>query len=421
MLSTVPATVQGLVIIRAYHQGGRLIREFMDMVYNNAKTFTFLTKITRLFAFALDTPIQLLTILGIWIFISIMSGYNISPGLVGLSLMYLLKIGSSSTQIIRQSLQVDINMQSAQRMLDYLEIKSEALDQIPEVDSQVERTFQRKWPSKGEITFNKIFLKYREELGFALKGLSLHIPGGLKVACVGRTGAGKSSIIQALFRMVEIEQGNEYQDSSIKVDGVDIGSIGLHLLRSRLSIIPQVPVVFAGTIKRNLDPFDKLTNDEIWRVLEDVGLKDYVGTLPNKLETDMTVSSSVFSAGQKQLMCLARVIISQSKVIILDEATANVDVETDNFIQNTIMEKFKDCTVLTIAHRLITIANYDKVVVIDNGCVTEFDSPYSLLVERIGDDSITKNGMFADMVRSTGKGMSQKIFEIAREQFYLSK
>ena len=417
MLSAVPATLQGLIIIRVYNQGGRFIKEFMDMIYNSVKTYTFLTKLTRLFAFMLDTPIQLLTIAGVWIFIILMFYDNLEPGLVGLSLMYLLKIGSHSTQIIRQSLQVDINMQSAQRILDYCDIKCEAPDHVPQVDDHIIAHRQPQWPQKGEIIFQNVSLRYKEELPLALHGLSLRIPGGTKVGCVGRTGAGKSTIIQALFRMVEIEAGPAYIDSHIKIDDVDISSVGLTLLRSRLAIIPQVPVIFGGTIRRNLDPLQRLDDDELWQVLKEVNLKDYVDSLKDQLDTDITMSTSVFSAGQKQLMCLARAIINKSKVIMLDEATANVDVETDSLIQKTIMKKFKDCTVLTIAHRLITIANYDKVVVVDGGRVVEYESPYKLLVERVGDDQMTKKtGMFAEMVRSTGPSMANKIFEIARAQ-----
>ena len=157
----------------------------------------------------------------------------------------------------------------------------------------------------------------------------------------------------------------------------------------------------------------------MWKVLNEVRLKQHILTLENKLDTDMTISASVFSAGQKQLICLARAILMKLKVLILDEATANVDMETDEFIQRKIMELFKDCTILTIAHRLVTIANYDKVIVMDKGQMVEFDSPYKLLVERIGDEKITnQNGLFAEMVRSTGPVASRKIFQLARNHYY---
>ena len=419
LLSAVPATVHGLIIIRAYNQGGRFIKGFTDILYNNLKTHLFVEKTIRLFSLILDALLMIFTISGIWIFIILILYYDFETGLLGLCFMSLLKIGDQGSILIRQSLWVELNMQSAQRLIDYSNLKEENPEHIPKKDNRVDTEFKGQWPVKGEINFNQVFLRYREELGFALKGLTVNIQGGSKVACVGRTGAGKSSIIQALFRLVEIEQGKNFPESSITLDGVDISSIGLKLLRSRLSIIPQTPVVFADTIKKNLDPFGELEDYELWTVLSEVGLDRYVRSLPDQLDTDMTVSAAVFSTGQKQLVCLARAIINKSKVIILDEATANVDVETDSFIQQTIMEKFRDCTVLTVAHRLITIANYDKVVVVDDGKVAEYDSPYELLVENIGDSQITKKeGVFAEMVKSTGVSMSRKIFKIAEGQFY---
>lgn len=421
IISAVPATIQGLISIRVYNQGGRFIRDFMEMIFQRMKTFVCLEKTIRLFGFILEASIQSLTLSGVWTFIFLVMNYNVEAGILGLCLMSLLKIGDQGSMIIRQTLYVDINMQSAQRMIDYSQIKSEAPTSTLQ-DTQIEKNFEGQWPTHGEVTFKNVFMKYREGLGFALKGLSINVSGGLKVGCIGRTGAGKSSIIQVLFRMVEIETGPNFSESCIKIDGVDVQSIGLNLLRSKLSIIPQTPVIFAETIKKNLDPFEKISDRELWNVLEEVGLKDYVYSLPNQLNTDITGNTSVFSTGQKQLICLARAIINKNKIIILDEATANVDVETDNFIQRAIMEKFKDCTVLTIAHRLITIANYDKVVVIDDGRVAEYDSPYSLLVQNIGDTQITrKEGMFSEMVRSTGKSMARKIFAMAKNHYFTQK
>jgi len=296
--------------------------------------------------------------------------------------------------------------------MKYSELTPEAPDHVPERDAALAKP----WPSQGRITLNNVFMKYRPELDYVLKGLTFSVSGGNKIGIVGRTGAGKSSIIQALFRMTELES---MPGSSIEIDGVNISKIGLAPLRESLSIIPQTPVVFTGKIKRNLDPFNQFTDFELWQVLQEVNLRDHVEGLEKKLETDMTMSSSVFSAGQKQLICLARAILRKSKIIVLDEATANVDIETDDFIQRKIMERFRDCTVITIAHRLITIANYDKVLVMDKGIVAEYDSPYLLLVKNQGDKQITnKDGLFAQMVLNSGDSMAKKIFEIAMKKYY---
>jgi len=420
MLSAIPATLQGLIVIRAYSQGARFIEEFKEKLYFHLRALIFVEKTIRLFNFVLDVLIAFFTVAGIWIFIIMILYYNFQTGLLGLCLMSLLRIGDQGSILIRQTLWIELGMQGAQRLFDFGSLKKELPEHKEKEDRYVEQHFEGNWPNKGEIVCKNVFLKYREDLNFALRGLSVNIPGGTKIACVGRTGAGKSSIIQALFRLVEAEQGED--DSFITIDGVDISTLGLNLLRSKLAIIPQNPVVFAGTIKKNLDPYGKLSDDELLTILGEVGLRDHIEALPNQLETDMTVSSAVFSTGQKQLVCLARAIINQSKVIILDEATANVDVETDAFIQKTIMQKFKDCTILTVAHRLITIANYDRVMVIENGQVVEHNSPYELLVDKIGDDEITKqDGMFAEMVKSTGTSMSKMIFEIAQNHHLNSK
>lgn len=419
LISSVSATLHGLMVIRGYNQGTRFVKDFMDRAFDCMKTYVFQEKTIRLFAFILDTPIQLLTLSGIWIFIAATFYYNVRSALLGLCLMYLLRIGDLGSMIIRWSIYVDINMQSAQRGLDFCNLDSEVPKQRQIPDRQAAKNIKGKWPSRGEVAFNEVSLKYRDDLKHALNKLSFQIKSGTKVACVGRTGAGKSSIIQTLFRMVEIQKGSDHPDSRIMIDDVDISSVSLKHLRSKLSIIPQVPVVFSDTIRNNLDPLSKFSDQELWNVLEDVNLKSCIESLPDKLNTDLTACSNVFSTGQKQLVCLARVIINKNNIVILDEATANVDVETDNFIQNTIINKFKDCTVLTIAHRLSTIAHYDKVLVMDKGTVAEYDAPYNLLVEKIGDSEITKeHGIFADMVRSTGPSMAKRIFEVARVKFY---
>jgi ATP-binding cassette subfamily C (CFTR/MRP) protein 4 len=266
-------------------------------------------------------------------------------------------------------------------------------------------------------------MKYRPELDYVLGDLSIQAKPGEKIGCVGITGAGKSTILQILFRMVELDKQGEHKDSTfVKIDDLNIENMGLHLLRSNISIIPQIPMCFTGTIKKNLDPIGTFSEEELWRVLEDINLKSYVESLKNGLNTDMTDVSYVFSVGQKQLICLARAILMKKKILVLDEATANIDMQTDNFIQKKINEKFQQSTIFTIAHRLTTVAHYDKILVLDKGRRMEYDHPYKLLVNEIGDDSITKkDGYFASMVLNTGEKTSSQILEVAKQSYNLNR
>jgi len=375
----------------------------------------YMERTVRVFAFSMNVTLDSLSVIGTFIFIFVAFYTNLEAGLFGLALVMLQEIAGYGAWVIRMSLLLDINMQSVERILKYYSLPIEPPAHVPGEKNILATSDSPNWPSKGQITFNNIYMKYRPEFEFVLQGLSLNIPGGCKVGVVGRTGAGKSSIIQVLFRMVDAEK---YPGSSIEIDGIDTTKIGLDVLRKNLAIIPQTPVIFTGKIRRNLDPFSEFSDSQLWQALEEVNLRRYVESLEKRLDTDMTMSSSVFSAGQKQLICLARAILRQSKIIVLDEATANVDIETDDFIQKKIMEKFKDCTVITIAHRLITIANYDKVLVMSAGKKVEYDSPYKLMVEKEGDREMTnKEGLFAEMVQKSGENMAKKIFEIAMNKF----
>merc|ERR1712083_251464 len=197
--------------------------------------------------------------------------------------------------------------------------------------------------------------------------------GGKKVGIVGRTGAGKSTLTVALFRIVESALGK------IRIDGRDISEIGLHDLRNKLTIIPQDPVLFSGTLRMNLDPFSAYSDQQIWAALEQSHLKTYVTDLDNGLEHEVQEGGENLSVGQRQLVCLARALLRKTKVLILDEATAAIDLETDDLIQATIRSEFFDCTVLTIAHRLNTILDSSRVLVLDAGKIAEFDSPEALL------------------------------------------
>jgi len=232
------------------------------------------------------------------------------------------------------------------------------------------------WPSEGAISIRNYSTRYRPGLDLVVKRISLEINAHEKVGIVGRTGAGKSSVTLALFRMIEPTDG------LISIDGVDICKLGLHDLRSGLTVIPQDPVLFSGTLRFNLDPFRRYTDSEIWRALEYANLKEFAQSQPSRLNYVITEGGENISVGQRQLICLARALLRKSKVFVLDEATAAVDLGTDALIQKTIREEFRDSTVLTIAHRLNTIMDYDRIIVLENGRIKECDSPQALMADR---------------------------------------
>jgi len=232
------------------------------------------------------------------------------------------------------------------------------------------------WPEKASIEFKNVNARYREGLPLVLKDLSFAIEAGQKVGIVGRTGAGKSSVTLTLFRIVELDQGQ------ICIVGVDIATLGLHTLRNKLTIIPQDPVLFSGSLRMNLDPFSHYSDSQLWETLKMSHLENFVTNLKEGLQHEITEGGENVSVGQRQLICLARALLRKTKILVLDEATAAVDLETDDLIQETLRDSFKDCTVLTIAHRLSTIMDYDKVLVMQEGQVAEFASPKELLEDK---------------------------------------
>jgi ABC-type multidrug transport system fused ATPase/permease subunit len=236
---------------------------------------------------------------------------------------------------------------------------------------------RKTWPEHGEIIFNHVQMRYREGLPLVLKDLNMHVAAGERIGVVGRTGAGKSSIMSTLFRLVEISGG------SITIDGVDISTIGLHDLRSKLAIIPQDPTLFKGTIRSNLDPFNEHSDLELWSALRQADLVSNDAAIEDKsgrihLDSVVEEEGLNFSLGQRQLMALARALVRGSQIIVCDEATSSVDFETDQKIQKTIVDGFKGKTLLCIAHRLKTIIGYDRICVMDAGAIAELDTPLNL-------------------------------------------
>lgn len=296
-----------------------------------------------------------------------------NPGIMGIVMTYALNVTWSLVVMVRMAINVETHSVSVERVWEYCELKSEAVTEIP-------GCVPDSWPQEGTISFSDYSTKYREGLDPVLRGISLDIKHREKIGIVGRTGAGKSSLTLSLFRIIEAIGGK------ISIDGVDISHLGLRDLRQKLSIIPQDSQIFEGTIRENLDPSGTAhSDDDIWRVLELSHLAEFVRS---STDTDGThhgllmkinEGGSNLSAGQKQLMCLGRALLNPSPILILDEATAAVDVETDKILQQTIRTAFKDKTILTIAHRLNTILDSDRIIVLSAGQVEEFDTPSNLL------------------------------------------
>uniref|UniRef100_A0A7S2RRY1 ABC transporter domain-containing protein n=1 Tax=Eucampia antarctica TaxID=49252 RepID=A0A7S2RRY1_9STRA len=255
---------------------------------------------------------------------------------------------------------------------------------------------QPDWPSKGDIRLKDLKMRYRPENPLVIKGLTLNIQGGERVGVVGRTGSGKSSLLLTLLRIVEPsvdgDDGSSYGDAPIEIDGVDVLRIGLSDLRSKVGIIPQNPVLFSGTIRSNMDPFNEYTNDEIWNALERCGMKEAIeaNTPGESLDGPVAEYGENLSQGQRQLLCLGRALLKKCRILLLDEATSSVDYETDSNIQRTLREDFLGCTVLTIAHRVNTIMDSDKILVMKDGLVAEFAPPHELLKD--------KTSIFSDIV-----------------------
>ena len=414
LFSQFSATLSGIIIIRLYNQSDNFISKFRTFLNYNTQGSCAFSNTARFFGFYVDFAYNLAAYGSFFILIAIRRS---SGGLSGLILIFLIMVTGVLQYVLRQVVQTHVLMASVARVRAYCIKPVEAPLKLKE-DAKVQ---EKGWPTAGEIDFDNVYMRYRAGMDYVVKSLTLNSKPGEKIGCIGRTGAGKSSIIQILFRMVEIEQKDRQAGMGrLHIDGVDTKTLGLHLLRNSISIIPQTPFVFTGSIKQNLDPLSEHSDEELWKVLEEVRLKEHVKRFENGIETDMTDASSVFSVGQKQLVCLARAILKKTKILVLDEATANVDRRTDDFIQKTIIEKFSDCTIFTIAHRLSTIANYDKVLVLDKGIKVEFDEPFKLLVKDLKDDKITnETGHFASMVLNTGPKTSMDIFNISKEAYML--
>uniref|UniRef100_A0A2M4AD22 Putative abc transporter n=1 Tax=Anopheles triannulatus TaxID=58253 RepID=A0A2M4AD22_9DIPT len=390
------ATLQGLSTIRAFGAQSVLRREFNDHLDVNSSAWYMFISTSRAFALWLDLVCVLY--IGVVTLSFLVGGsQDTLGGSVGLAITQCISLVGMCQWGMRQSAELENQMVSVERVREYTNLPSE-----PPLETAPKYRPQRNWPEHGTIRFSNVDLRYSDDGERVLKDLNFSIRSCEKIGIVGRTGAGKSSLVQALFRLAPF-------DGTIEIDDIDTKTLGLRDLRSKISIIPQDPILFSGTLRSNLDPFEERKDDELWSALDQVELKEPVSSQAGGLECRMSDGGSNFSMGQRQLVCLARAILRNNKILVLDEATANVDPETDKLIQTTIRTKFAHCTVLTIAHRLHTVMDSDRVLVMDAGRVVEFGHPHELLHGPIG--------YLRRLVDQTGVATAAMLMRIAEENF----
>ncbi len=397
IFSHLTASLEGLFSIRAFQCESRFIDMYKDKIDQNHVYTYGMKELKCWLAFYLDilTSFMIYTTVIIVIEMSLQKQYT----------------ASTSGLVISNVLQLLVFLQWAIRMFSEVREKLSSVKQVSYYGNSVQQESPaiidsnrppNGWPNTGNIKFSNVILRYQEYGVDVLKNVTINIKPKEKIGIVGRTGSGKSTLLISLLRIVEAAEGN------IIIDGIDVAKIGLEDLRTKIAIIPQEPILFVGTIRENIDLFNKNTDDEIWRALDSVHLGQFIRKFPLKLDATVIENGKNFSVGQRQLFCICRAILSKTQILVLDEATAAVDLQTDKLIQKTIKDNFKDLTVLTIAHRLNTIMEADKILVMDAGKVMEFAPPLVLLQR--------PDGYFTSLLKETGTDSFNKLKRIAEDK-----
>ncbi len=381
----------GIATIRSNAKIGYFKQKFQDAHDAHSRAYFAFIASSRWFAFKLDVLSFVLTAAAslLAVLFHDRKWFDVDPSIfLGLALTLLIQISTTNFPwIIRQSAEVCNQMVSVERIMDFANIMPEA-PLTTSCDKDVIN-----WPDIADIVVENLTIRYRSDLEPSLLNVSFKVEAGQKVGIVGRSGCGKSTLVQALFRILEAENGR------IEIGGINMSTIGLHKLRRAMSVIIQSPVLFGGySVRENLDPFGDFEVQDIRKSLEAVQMLDVIDSLPQGLDTFLAEGGNNLSVGQRQLLCLARSLLKKSRILILDEPTANVDTNTDHLLQQTLKDNFSDATIISVAHRLDTVIDYDRILVLGDGKILEYGSPVELLEN--------KESHFTSMVRNTGDSMT---------------
>uniref|UniRef100_A0A8C2TDX9 ATP binding cassette subfamily C member 8 n=1 Tax=Coturnix japonica TaxID=93934 RepID=A0A8C2TDX9_COTJA len=382
LLSHFSETVEGLTTIRAFRYEAKFRQKLLEYTDSNNIASLFLTAANRWLEVRMEYIGACVVLIAAVTSITSCLYSKLSSGLVGLGLTYALMVSNYLNWMVRNLADMEIQLGAVKRIHGLLKTEAENYEGLLS-SSQIPQN----WPDRGEIQIQNLSVRYDSNLKPVLKHVNAHISPGQKIGICGRTGSGKSSFSLAFFRMVDTFEGR------IIIDGIDIAKLPLQTLRSRLSIILQDPILFSGTIRFNLDPEKKCTDSMLWEALEIAQLKHVVKALPGGLDAIVTEGGENFSQGQRQLFCLARAFVRKTSIFIMDEATASIDMATENILQKVVMTAFADRTVVTIAHRVHTILNADLVIVMKRGLILEYDKPEVLLEQ---EDSVFASFVQAD-------------------------
>lgn len=386
-------TLSGINTIRAYKKQSEFLEENKRRLDLHNSVYYALRYTQSWFSFVLGLLGSVLQIAAYFVIVALCIYTDEKKSLFVVAIAAAPQITLMLKMLATAVTNLEVQMNAVERIEEYTHLPEEAPAIIDD------KRPDENWPSKGEIEFQNFSYRYRDGLPLVLKNISIKIRGGERIGIVGRTGSGKSTLLGALYRLAEPAEGR------VVIDGVDTTTIGVEDLRSKLSIIPQEPQLFVGTLRYNIDPFGKHTDEELWSALQIAGLKDFVSSLPNKLDEAVLEGGSNFSVGQRQLLCLARALLRKSKILVLDEATASVDFDTDVLIQKAIRTSFPNTTLLVIAHRLNTVMDMNRILALKQGEVQEFDSPKNLVQN--------KKSMLYGMIKATGKANAKHLKKLA--------